>query len=217
MEQKTEASQAVDERAEFEQAMNDMRSLPRELDFSMTRSPSGRPEYANTHLESCWNGWQARAALKAQPAPTEAPISFQDVQDAARLAWSVALDSAAFYVVGHCGDGDFHAEAILGMPIPVIKFRGEEAPAEAPNKQLFENIEELQPSGNTGELAQGEDSARLDADMLALLIREAGILNERGMVWLLNGESISLNLTNLLAIANMIEDRVSAETGGVKS
>lgn len=61
------------------------------------------------------------------------------------------------------------------------------------------------------EAAQGEDSARLDGDMLALLIREAGILNERGMAWLLNGDSISLNLTNLLAIANMIEDRAAPQ------
>lgn len=57
----------IDERAEFQRAMNAARFFPRELDFSMTKSPSGkRDEYVNTHLESSWNGWQARAALSVQ-------------------------------------------------------------------------------------------------------------------------------------------------------
>lgn len=57
----------IDERSAFQRAMNAARLFPRELDFSMTKSPSGkRDEYVNTHLESCWNGWQARAALSVQ-------------------------------------------------------------------------------------------------------------------------------------------------------
>jgi hypothetical protein len=57
------------ERAAFEKAMNDARFFPREFSFAMTKSPSGRDEYANGHLESCWVGWQARAAFAA-PAQT---------------------------------------------------------------------------------------------------------------------------------------------------
>ena len=67
----------IDERAEFQKAMNAARFFPRELDFSMTKSPGGkRDEYVNTHLESCWNGWQARAALslKVETAPSADPV-----------------------------------------------------------------------------------------------------------------------------------------------
>jgi hypothetical protein len=56
-------SNETTERERFEVAMNDIRFLPRELNFSRARSPSGRDEYANSHLESCWVGWQARASL----------------------------------------------------------------------------------------------------------------------------------------------------------
>lgn len=51
-----------DERKAFEKAMNDARFFPAELDFSRTKSPSGREEYANSHLQSNWEGWQTRAA-----------------------------------------------------------------------------------------------------------------------------------------------------------
>lgn len=64
----------ADERAAFEKVMNDARFFPTELDFTLTKSPSGkRDEYVNTHLESCWNGWQARAAV-AQRAGSGAKI-----------------------------------------------------------------------------------------------------------------------------------------------
>jgi hypothetical protein len=52
------------ERAAFEKAMNDARFFPRELDFTRTKSPSGRDEYANSHLQSNWNGWLARGAME---------------------------------------------------------------------------------------------------------------------------------------------------------
>lgn len=66
----------INERKAFEKEMNARRFFPAELDFSMTKSPSGkRDEYVNTHLESCWNGWQARAALSVQAGPVaSAPI-----------------------------------------------------------------------------------------------------------------------------------------------
>lgn len=69
------APQAVaDERAAFEKAMNDLRFFPAELDFSRTPSPGGRDEYANKHLESCWNGWQARAAA---PVQAQEPVAWK--------------------------------------------------------------------------------------------------------------------------------------------
>ncbi len=58
-----DAAPVRDERAAFQKAMNDARFFPAELDFAKAKSPSGRDEYANSHLESCWVGWQARAAL----------------------------------------------------------------------------------------------------------------------------------------------------------
>lgn len=51
------------ERTNFEKAMNDLRFFPRELSFERIKSPSGRDEYLNAHLQSCWLGWQARVAL----------------------------------------------------------------------------------------------------------------------------------------------------------
>lgn len=62
-------SEQADERALFEREANAARFFPRELDFSRTKSPSGRDEYANGHLQSRWEGWQARAALTQQAAP----------------------------------------------------------------------------------------------------------------------------------------------------
>lgn len=68
MNKKTEHIDA--ERAAFEQAMNDARFFPRELDFTRTKSPSGRDEYRNAHLQSCWFGWQASAARRTPSAST---------------------------------------------------------------------------------------------------------------------------------------------------
>lgn len=61
-----EAAQPIDltdERAAFEKATNDARFFPAELDFTRGKSPSGRDEYVNAHLQSSWEGWQRRAAL----------------------------------------------------------------------------------------------------------------------------------------------------------
>ena len=62
------------EREAFEKAMNDSRFFPRDLDFSRTKSPSGRDEYANSHLQSNWEGWQARAAIASRPAEVDDKI-----------------------------------------------------------------------------------------------------------------------------------------------
>lgn len=53
----------TDERAAFEKTTNDARFFPAELDFTRGKSPSGRDEYVNAHLQSSWEGWQRRAAL----------------------------------------------------------------------------------------------------------------------------------------------------------
>lgn len=67
----TSTAPEVDERAAFEKAMNDRRFFPAEFCFARTKSPSGRDEYANSHLQSNWEGWQARAALASRPAEVD--------------------------------------------------------------------------------------------------------------------------------------------------
>lgn len=67
------------QRAAFEKAMNDARFFPRELDFTLTKSPSGRDEYANSHLQSNWSGWLARGADDQLKQATEALRPFADV------------------------------------------------------------------------------------------------------------------------------------------
>jgi hypothetical protein len=67
------------EREAFEAAMNAARFFPRELNFARTKSPSGRDEYANSHLQSCWIGWQARAAQSPAVEPARPPATRLDV------------------------------------------------------------------------------------------------------------------------------------------
>lgn len=72
------AARALDadaERRAFEVAMNASRFFPAELDFTRTKSPSGRDEYENSHLQSNWEGWQARAMLAARATAESAPAS----------------------------------------------------------------------------------------------------------------------------------------------
>jgi hypothetical protein len=52
-------------RDQFEREANDARFFPAEICFARTKSPSGRDEYANSHLQSRWEGWQAHAAESA--------------------------------------------------------------------------------------------------------------------------------------------------------
>jgi hypothetical protein len=58
----------VDEREAFEREANEARFFPAEISFKRTKSPSGRDAYANSHLQSRWEGWKARAALPAKSA-----------------------------------------------------------------------------------------------------------------------------------------------------
>lgn len=55
------------ERKLFEREMNAQRFFPAELDFTRGKSPSGRDEYVNSHLQSNWNGWLAAKRSIAQP------------------------------------------------------------------------------------------------------------------------------------------------------
>lgn len=65
------------ERAAFEKEANDARFFPAELSFALTKSPSGRDEYANSHLQSRWEGWQARARL-SPAAPSGEAMAYAD-------------------------------------------------------------------------------------------------------------------------------------------
>ena len=66
--------------------------------------------------------------------PESAPVSTEQAgdaqkeekaaRDAFRLAWECTLSYVAFYVAGHCVDGDHHAEIIMGMTMPKMTFRG---------------------------------------------------------------------------------------------
>lgn len=72
-------------------------------------------------------GWQRAEAkskecieLRERMAGTPASPVAITAAELAALAWKHALDSAAFYVAGHCANGEHHAETILGMPMPEI-------------------------------------------------------------------------------------------------
>lgn len=71
-------------RTAFEKAMNAKRFFPRELDFSMTKSPSGRDEYVNAHLESEWIGWQAALEWRASSAMPAESVDTPEFQAAIR-------------------------------------------------------------------------------------------------------------------------------------
>jgi len=48
----------------------------------------------------------------------------QDLIDVFDLTWSAAVESAAFYVEGHCADGESHVEHILELVPPKIVVGG---------------------------------------------------------------------------------------------
>jgi hypothetical protein len=74
------------ERKLFEREANDARFFPREIDFTLTKSPSGRDAYENSHLQSRWEGWLAKART-ATPSAAAGPArkpSDEDVSNAVR-------------------------------------------------------------------------------------------------------------------------------------
>ena len=68
---------------------------------------------ANGALAVCRVDRTAIAAPQGQAEPVN--------NDALQLMWDAALSDAAFYVAGHCANGEHHAEAILGMARPAVK------------------------------------------------------------------------------------------------
>lgn len=66
--------------------------------------------------------WEAIIAhIKGYRAGASDPAP-DDVEQSRQL-WEAALGQAAFYVTDHCTDGAYHAEAIMGMPLPTITAR----------------------------------------------------------------------------------------------
>ena len=63
------------ERADFEKEVSDARFFPAEFSFARTNSPSGRDEYANSHLQSRWEGWLA-AKRATQPTVTGEAVAW---------------------------------------------------------------------------------------------------------------------------------------------
>lgn len=71
---KDEAIDVEAERKLFEREMNAQRFFPAELDFSRGKSPSGRDEYVNSHLQSNWNGWlAAKRSIAANTGTIDTP------------------------------------------------------------------------------------------------------------------------------------------------
>lgn len=99
----------TDSRADAIAAWNRRAALASTRTASDTRTAAGEAE--------------CDSALRAAPAGQQ--DAGTAAQDAAALAWQTALDSAAFYVAGHCSNGDHHAEIIIEMPMPPIKTNAE--------------------------------------------------------------------------------------------
>ena len=67
-------------RAEFEAAVNAARFFPREIDFTICKSPSGkRDEYVNRSLQATWEGYQL--------ARRSSPSTQRQGEDTARIDW----------------------------------------------------------------------------------------------------------------------------------
>ena len=52
-------------------------------------------------------------------------------------------------------------------------------------------------------VAQPAAAEPIDGEMLVLLMREAGIINERGAMWMLNGDNTPFTLSQLVQVANL--------------
>ena len=57
----------------------------------------------------------------------------EELRDVFDLGWNQALSDAAFYISGHCPDGDFYVEPIVELVQPKLRVHGVEiAPRPAP-------------------------------------------------------------------------------------
>lgn len=66
---------------------------------------------------------ELRSALASRPAEVDDKRQ-QDLIDVFDLTWNAAVESAAFYVEGHCADGAHHVEHILELVPPKIVVGG---------------------------------------------------------------------------------------------
>lgn len=64
------------ERVLFEAEANAARFFPAEINFTLGKSPSGRDEYVNSHLQSRWEGWLAARAAPTLPKVEAAPVAW---------------------------------------------------------------------------------------------------------------------------------------------
>lgn len=71
----------------------------------------------------------ARDAIAADRRARQSQGAEAAARDAFALAWRQALNDAAFYVAGHCANGDHHAEIIVEMLAPKLAFRGSDGAA----------------------------------------------------------------------------------------
>lgn len=92
------------ERASFEKAMNDGRFFPRELSLVRAASPSGRDEYANSHLQSNWEGWLARVVLQEA-------VGMQMNWDAVPQAWNDLYVAVNHMMAVLCAVGEMEARS----------------------------------------------------------------------------------------------------------
>ncbi len=132
------APQAVaDERAAFEKTMNDSRFLPAELNFIRVGSPSGRDEYANSHLQSNWLGWQARAALAAGPAQAQVPVIWYDASEGAQDDGKLYESNRMLSIVGS-SEGPFgrFTTPLFGQRAPLFSLNSTAPAAQGDTKEL---------------------------------------------------------------------------------
>ena len=135
-----DAKQAQHERAEFEKSMNAARFFPRELDFTLTKSPSGkRDEYVNTHLESAWNGWQARAAL-AQRVGCGEPVQWW-LQDKI-IAYASSEDGRANQVISKAQFDNALPKNRAMFDVPLGKLNYTNPPLRVATNELWALINE---------------------------------------------------------------------------
>jgi hypothetical protein len=83
----------------------------------------------------------------------------QAAQDSFALAWEQALSDAAFYVAGHCANGEHHAEIILEMVAPKLTLDGAQIMAE----RAEELASGAAKGGGTSENMVVDKSAKNDA------------------------------------------------------
>jgi len=196
-------------------------------------NPAYPSHFNGKHARKQWEAWQAsRAALKAQPAPTEAPVITDEwaaeilVQMREHMeVWGQSKDT-------HVDIEDDEKEGFAEMSGECVRFIQRALRTIAP--LLKANHSPVTPteaqgnySNNSRSSAQGEDSARLDAEIEVsyelmqddmIVAGASGLGAERdiehyAMVYGQDGPVEIVRVTR----QRIDRARASAETGGVKS